>query len=232
LQKHTRMEENRKVILDLLLNKSALKQNIADDCEQVFITIKDTIKKEIDALQKKIKDQRIRLSYKEKGNYEMHVFVGSDVLVFHLHNNVFRLPDDNALWGTKYLRENDANGYFGVIYIYNFLAESFLQNRLNDSGYLIGRLFINHERHFMMEGKGQLGVMFRDLENTTLSDDLLCLIVQSSFAYALEFDLLVPPYEYVAELSVGEIQLISNNLQLQTGKRLGFKMKSDESDFF
>jgi hypothetical protein len=226
------MEENRKVILDLLLNKSALKQNIADDCEQVFITIKDTIKKEIDALQKKIKDQRIRLSYKEKGNYEMHVFVGSDVLVFHLHNNVFRLPDDNALWGTKYLRENDVNGYFGVIYIYNFLAESFLQNRLNDSGYLIGRLFINHERHFMMEGKGQLGVMFRDLENTTLSDDLLCLIVQSSFAYALEFDLLVPPYEYVAELSVGEIQLISNNLQLQTGKRLGFKMKSDESDFF
>jgi hypothetical protein len=226
------MEENRKVILDLLLNKSALKQNIADDCEQVFITIKDTIKKEIDALQKKIKDQRIRLSYKEKGNYEMHVFVGSDVLVFHLHNNVFRLPDDNALWGTKYLRENDANGYFGVIYIYNFLAESFLQNRLNDSGYLIGRLFINHERHFMMEGKGQLGLMFRDLENTTLSDDLVCLIVQSSFAYALEFDLLVPPYEYVAELSVGEIQLISNNLQLQTGKRLGFKMKSDESDFF
>jgi hypothetical protein len=226
------MEQNRKIILDLLLSKSALKQNIADDCEQVFLTIKDTIKKEIDALQKKIKDQRIRLSYKEKGNYELHVYVGSDVLVFHLHNNVFRLPDDNALWGTKYLRENDSNGYFGVIYVYNFLAESFLQNRLNDSGYLIGRLFINHERHFMMEGKGQLGVLFRDLENTILSDDLVCLIVQSSFAYALEFDLLVPPYEYVAELSVGEIQLISNNLQLQTGKRLGFKMKSDESDFF
>jgi hypothetical protein len=226
------MEQNRKIILDLLLNKSALKQNIADDCEQVFLKIKETIKTEIDALQKKVKDQRIRLSYKEKGNFEMHVFVGSDVLVFHLHNNVFRLPDDNALWGTKYLRENEANGYFGVIYIYNFLAESFIQNRLNDSGYLIGRLFINHERHFMMEGKGQLGVLFRDLENIVLSDDLVSLIVQSSFAYALEFDLLVPPYDYVAELSVGEIQLISNNLQLQTGKRLGFKMKSDESDFF
>jgi hypothetical protein len=226
------MEQNRKIILDLLLNKSALKQNIADDCEQVFLKIKETIKTEIDALQKKVKDQRIRLSYKEKGNFEMHVFVGSDVLVFHLHNNVFRLPDDNALWGTKYLRENDANGYFGVIYVYNFLAESFIQNRLNDSGYLIGRLFINQERHFMMEGKGQLGVLFRDLENTVLSDDLVSLIVQSSFAYALEFDLLVPPYDYVAELSVGEIQLISNNLQLQTGKRLGFKMKSDESDFF
>jgi len=226
------MEQNRKIILDLLLNKSALKQNIADDCEKVFLKIKETIKSEIDALQKKIKDQRIRLSYKEKGNFEMHVFVGSDVLVFHLHNNVFRLPDDNALWGTKYLRENDANGYFGVIYIYNFLAESFIQNRLNDSGYLIGRLFINQERHFMMEGKGQLGVLFRDLENTILSDDLVSLIVQSSFAYALEFDLLVPPYDFVAELSVGEIQLISNNLQLQTGKRLGFKMKSDESDFF
>ncbi len=40
------MEQNRKIILDLLLNKSALKQNIADDCEQVFLSIKEAIKKE------------------------------------------------------------------------------------------------------------------------------------------------------------------------------------------
>jgi hypothetical protein len=29
-------------------------------------------------------------------------------------------------------------------------------------------------------------------------------------------------------MSVGEIMLISNNLQLQTGKRLGFKMKAED----
>jgi hypothetical protein len=57
-------------------------------------------------------------------------------------------------------------------------------------------------------------------------------IVQSTFAFALQFDLLVPPFDFVSELSVGEIQLISDSLQLQTGKRLGFKMKSDDNDFF
>lgn len=224
------MDKNRKIILDLLLNKSALKQNIADDCEKIFAQFKTSISKEIDALKEHVNDPRIRLSFKEKGSFEIHVFVGSDVLVFHLHNNVFRLPDDNPLWGTRYFQADDTNGFFGVIYIYNFLAESFIQNRLNDSGYLIGRLFINHDRHFMMEGKGQLGYLFRDIENVVLSDELISLIVQSAFAFALEFDLLIPPYDFVAELSVGEIQVISNNLQLQTGKRLGFKMKSEDTE--
>ena len=226
------MKENRKVILDLLLNKSALKQNIADDCEKVFAEMKEIICKEISELQKHISDKRIRLSTKEKGDYEIHVYIGSDVLVFHLHNNVFRLPDDNALWGTNYLSSDEKNGYFGIIYVYNFLAASFEQNRVNDPGYLIGRLFINHDRHFMMEGKGQLGFLFRDLENTVLTDELIGMIVQSAFAFALQFDLLIPPYEYVHELSVGEIQVISNNLQIQTGKRLGFKMKTDDSEVF
>ena len=84
----------------------------------------------------------------------------------------------------------------------------------------------------MMEGKGQLGFLFRDLENTVLTDELIGMIVQSAFAFALQFDLLIPPYEYVHELSVGEIQVISNNLQIQTGKRLGFKMKTDDSEVF
>lgn len=224
------MEENRKIILDLLLNKSALKQNIADDCEKIFKEFKILINKEISALQENIDDPRIRLSCKEKGNYEIHVFVGSDVLVFHLHNNIFCLPDENPLWGTKYMTTNPDNGYFGIIYIYNFLAESFIQNRINDSGYLIGRLFVNRDRHFMMEGNGHLGTMFRDVENSELTNDAIELIVQTSFAFALDFDMYIPPYEIVSELSVGQIQMISNNLQLETGKRLGFKMKSDDNE--
>jgi len=224
-----KIEQNRQTILDLLLHKSTLKQNVADDLEVVFRELKLVIKKEIDELKPHVTDPRIRLSYKEIGNYEMHVFVGSDVLVFHLHNNIFKLPDDNPLWGLRYLQSNADNGYFGVIYIYNFLAESFIQNRIQDSGYLIGRLFINHERHLLLEGKGHLGYIFRDVENTVLSEEVMKLIIQLSFAFALEFDLFVPPYEIVAEMSVGEMMLISNNLQLQTGKRLGFKMKAEDS---
>jgi hypothetical protein len=192
--------------------------------------LKAHIKIELAELQKSVTDKRVRLSFHEKGEAEIHVYVGSDVLVFTLHSNVFRLPDSNALWGTSYFKEDENHGYFGVIYIYNFLAQSFLQNRLNDSGYLIGRILINHERHFLVEGKGTLGRLFQDPQNMELNEQIIGLIVQLSFHYALTFDLLVPPFEVMEELSVSQIQQIGDELKLKTAKRLGFKRSSEESE--
>ena len=223
-------ENNRAQILQVLLDKSVLKQDISNDTEKVFALLKSHIKIELAELQKSVTDKRVRLSFHEKGEAEIHVYVGSDVLVFTLHSNVFRLPDSNALWGTSYFKANENNGYFGVIYIYNFLAQSFLQNRLNDSGYLIGRILINHERHFLVEGKGTLGRLFQDPQNMELDEEIIGLIVQLSFHYALTFDLLVPPFEIMEELSVAQIQQISDELKLKTAKRLGFKRLSEESE--
>jgi hypothetical protein len=223
-------ENNRAQILQVLLDKSVLKQDISNDSEKVFALLKTHIKIELAELQKSVTDKRVRLSFHEKGEAEIHVYVGSDVLVFTLHSNVFRLPDSNALWGTSYFKENENNGYFGVIYVYNFLAQSFLQNRLNDSGYLIGRILINHERHFLVEGKGTLGRLFQDPQNMELNEQIIGLIVQLSFHYALTFDLLVPPFEVMEELSVAQIQQIGDELKLKTAKRLGFKRSSEESE--
>jgi hypothetical protein len=223
-------ENNRAQILQVLLDKSVLKQDISNDTEKVFALLKSHIKIELAELQKSVTDKRVRLSFHEKGEAEIHVYVGSDVLVFTLHSNIFRLPDNNALWGTSYFKANENNGYFGVIYIYNFLAQSFLQNRLNDSGYLIGRILINHERHFLVEGKGTLGRLFQDPQNMELDEEIIGLIVQLSFHYALTFDLLVPPFEIMEELSVAQIQQISDELKLKTAKRLGFKRLSEESE--
>jgi hypothetical protein len=222
------IEKNRAQLVDLLMHKSALKQDIADDSEKVFERLKTIIISEITELKKSITDPRVRLSYQDKGKFEIHAYVGSDVLVFNLHQNVFRLPDHNPLWGTAYFKQNQNNGYFSTIHIFNFLAESLLQNRMNDAGYLIGRLFLNHENHFLIEGKGTLGFMFRDPQNMVLSDDALQLIVQLSFAHALEFDLYIPPFEYLSEISVAQIQMMGESLKLETAKRLGFKMKHEE----
>jgi hypothetical protein len=227
-----KIEENRKAILELLVDKAALKQNIAQDMGEVFKLFKGTIHSEIEALKEHITDSRIRLFCKDIGNFEKHAYIGSDVLIFHQHNNVFRMPDDNPLWGTSYFKEDDDRGFFGVIYIYNFLAQSLLQNRVQDQGYLIGRIFVNKDRHFMIEGKGQLGYMFRDVENMMLNEEAIKLIVQLSFVFAIQFDLLVPPFDFVSEMTVGEAQVISNNLQIQTGKRLGFKMKGEDNEIF
>jgi hypothetical protein len=225
-----KIEQNRKVILDLLKNKATLKQNIAADATVIFKLFNEAIDKELEQLQSQIKDPRIRLFTKEKGQFEKHVYIGSDVLVFHEHNNVFRLPDDNPLWGTHYFKEDDDRGFFGIIYIYNFLAQSFLQNRPHDQGYLIGRIMFNKDRHFMIEGKGQLGMLFRDVQHMELNEESIKLVVQMAMVFAIEFDMLIPPFDFVSEMTVEEAQMISNNSQMQTGKRLGFKMKSDDKE--
>lgn len=222
---------NRKQLIDILLHKSALKQDIADDLERVFEQLRALIETEITALKAVITDERVRLWIKDRGDHEFHVYIGSDVLVFNLHHNVFRLPDSNPLWGTAYFKAFDNNGYFGTIHVYNFLAESMQQNRLDDMGNLIARIFVNHERHFFIEGKGALGVTFSDPQNMLLSEQLLQLIAQMAFAYALQFDLYIPPFEYMDNVSVGQIFMMGEQLKLKTAKRLGFQMSSDNSDF-
>lgn len=223
-------EQNRIQLMQLLQNKAALKQDIAQDIEAVFLELKENIKLELEALRKLVPDERVRLFFKERGHHEIHVYIGSDVLVFSLHHNVFRLPDSNPLWGTAYYQQDDRRGYFGVIYVYNFLAESLIQNRLEDSGYLISRFFVNHERHFFVEGTTQLASLFRDTERNQWNSGICSLVVQMTFAYALSFDLYIPPYELQDEISVNQMHYMGETLKLQTGKRLGFKFKSEDSD--
>ncbi|MEY4792343.1 MAG: hypothetical protein RIT34_1150 [Bacteroidota bacterium] len=224
------LEANRQQLIDLLMHKSALKQDVADDLEVVFADLRKLIDLEIKALKEVITDERVRLFVKDRGDHEFHVYIGSDVLVFNLHHNVFRLPDSNPLWGTSYFKSQPNNGYFGTIHIYNFLAESLQQNRLDDQGYLLARIFVNHERHFFIEGKGSLGYTFSDPQHMLLSSEMLQLIAQMSFAYALQFDLYIPPFELMDEVSVGQIYVMGEQLKLRTAKRLGFKMSADESE--
>lgn len=224
--------ENRKVILDTLLDKSALKQDIIQDTKRVFHDLRKVIDEEVGYFKSSLTDERIRMQYVNKGDYETHVYVGSDVLLFHMHTNVFLLPRNHPYWEKQYLKEHPENGYFGIVYIYNFLAESLIQGRYNDPGYLIGRIFINREGRFFVEGKGALGEQFTDIEEGTMCDEILRNILHTSFSYALDFDLLTPPYEIVSQISVQQVQAISNSLNMQTGKRLGFKFEAEEAENF
>ena len=65
MQKHIRMEENkqRAEIIDLLLNKAAMKQDIADSSEKVLAAFKDIAKEELDVLAESVDDTRVRLRF-------------------------------------------------------------------------------------------------------------------------------------------------------------------------
>lgn len=215
-------------IKDLLLNRAILKQDVFENTKAQFQIFKEVVKNELDCLKSELNNDRIRLFYEEKGDYEIHAYIGSDVLVFNMHTNVFRFTDDNPLWKSSYLANNKGMGYCGVINVYNFLAESFLQGRMNDAGFLIGRVFLNKENHFMVEGKGQLGFLFRDFVNSKLTKDIWKDIVERTFIHAIEFDLISPPYEKVNVVSVMQIKSLSSSLQMKTSKRLGFKFKAEQ----
>jgi hypothetical protein len=101
---------------------------------------------------------------------------------------------------------------------------------VNDLGYLIARIFINSENHFMVQGKRQLGFLYNDMQNSIIDRDQMKAIIQSAVLYALDFDLLVPPYDVVKEVSVSEMQAVSQGLKVGTGKRLGFKFSADSSE--
>lgn len=224
--------EPRKFIQNILESKAALKQDIYQDTLNLFKTFKELINQEIEALKESVTDERIRLRVEDGGDFETRVYIGSDVLVFHMHTNVFKLPDDSPIWQTDYLKEDKQRGYFGMILIYNFLADSYLKTRLNDVGYLIGRIFINKEEHFMVEGKGQLGFLFRDITQSKLNEAIMCNIIQVAFVFALEFDLFTPPYDVISKVSVNQMLELNSRENVSTGKRLGFKFEAEDKDIF
>lgn len=220
---------DQKSLSQLLERQSLLKQDVYENTKERFSDLKRLLEEEVLILRGLIPDERVRLSYFDKGDFEAHIFAGSDLLVFHMHTNVFCFPDGHPIWKTSYVSDNDDRAYCGVINVYNFLADSFLQDRFNDSGYLIGRIFINKENHFIVEGHGDLGIQFRDFVNGELNQAISAQLIRTVIKYAAEFDLLVPPFEMVSNVSVGEMKTLSSSLQMKTAKRLGFKF-SNEND--
>lgn len=215
-------------LIELLKERSLLKQDVYGQTYKSFCKFQEVIDKKLESLRKAIPDERVRLKYDSNGDFESHAYVGSDVIVFNMHTNVFSFTKENAIWKTSYIAKDKSKAYCGVINIYNFLADSFLQNRFNDAGYLIGRIFINKENHFMVEGKGQLGFLFRDMLHAEFNEPEMESILDCAIRYAVEFDLLTPPYDAVNVVDLMHIKAQSTAQQLKTGKRLGFRFESEE----
>ena len=199
-------KKNQELLFNLIKDKSVLKQDVFSNIILNFKVLKGVLKEIGDDLNNKLSDidERIIIEYKDSGEFEAQLRVSGDLLVFQMHSNVFKFDPENSLWKTSYISENTNRGYCGLINIYNFLNDSFKYNRSNDLGYLIGRLFINHENHFMVQGKRQLGFLYNDFINATIYKDKLKSIVQSAILYSLDFDLLVPNYDLVNKVSVNE----------------------------
>lgn len=221
------MKKKENILSQRLESQSILKQDVYEKTRERYAALRGVIGQLLEDLRKDVPNERVRLDYDENGDYETHAFVGSDVLVFHMHSNVFTFAKEHAIWKNSYVEKDDQRAYCGVINIYNFLADSFLHNRMKDMGYLIGRVFINVDGHFMVEGKGQLGFLFKDFKDRVFDEKAMREVAEVAARHAIEFDLHTPPFEKVQHVNVLQIKTLSSAQEMKTGKRLGFRFKSE-----
>jgi len=214
-----------------LIFKTNLKQEVYQNTVKSFSMLKEVLKELADEYREKLINKvsdDVLPAYLEKGLFEAEFRLGGDLLIFSMHSNVFVFNREHPIWKLDYIKANAENSYCGVFNIYNFLADSFKYNRYEDLGYLIARIFVNRENHFFVEGKRQSGELVKDFGVDELTKDNLKIIIETAIKYAIDFDLLVPPYDQVKIATVEQMHAEINHSKIQTGKRLGFRFNSDD----
>lgn len=218
------------LILETLKEKASLKLTIHKLTEDVFLELKHVLKELEKELKEKVieLDNRLQIEYSENSSFSSQLRVAGDVLVFEMHTNVFLFDSQHDVWNLSYTREDQSRGFCGLINIYNFLSDSIQFRRSNDVGYLVGRIFLNKDRHFMVEGKRQMGFLYNNFSTDVLDKKKIKEVVMSAILYCLNFDLLTPPYETVQETTFSQITENAQTIKAVTGKRLGFRFHRDE----
>ncbi|MEO6904027.1 MAG: hypothetical protein ABI315_12900 [Bacteroidia bacterium] len=220
------------LILKTLHEQTSLKQDVYDTTLKNFMFFKATTKKLVSELKKDMGniDKRLIIEYKDRGEFEYEIRIAGDLLIFSMHTNVFEFDKSHNIWRSSYVKQDNSLSYCGIINIYNFLHDSFKYNRYNDLGYVIGRVFINKEDHFFLEGKRQLGFLYNDIVHSVIDEKAIRNILESTILYCLNFDLYTPPFDSIKEVSVNAIQMATESMQIKTGKRLGFKFQADNDE--
>ena len=211
-------------IAEILLNKSTVKQKTYRNVCKAFKQLQEVATLLIDVLSAKTteRDEDIKLRVESINDQEFHIQIAGDLLVFVLHTNIITLPADYEYNQTDYVSDQPLRKYLGQINVYNFMADSFEFNRLNDPGYLLTRLLINYENHFIVEGDRQVGFMFESVSSKPLEKVDLDILIKLIIAQAAENDLIVPPFSKIRSITVRE--KLEKTQSLGAGNKIGFQM--------
>jgi len=216
-------------LFNIVLKKAILKQDVYAKTLDGFKLFKEVLFKISDEFKNKLppEEKRINFEFKDKGIFEAEMKFAGDILIFMMHTNIFEFSRNHEIMRDPYIKEDINRSYCGIINIYNFLADSFKYNRENDIGYLIGRIFINIDNHYYIEGKKELGLIYNNIATNILTPEAVRGMVEKAILYTTNFDLLTPPYDEVKEVTVYDMQSSIDNMRIKTGKRLGFKFQAD-----
>ncbi|MBL7845936.1 MAG: hypothetical protein JNL40_00605 [Cyclobacteriaceae bacterium] len=211
-------------IQQLLEYKSTAKQVTYKRLIHAFETLAKESKRVISELKKRAKpsDADVTLDFKRINEHEFQVKVAGDMVIFVLHTNIVTFEDSHDVMKDAYIQSAEINRYFGQIMIYNFMSDSLQFHRINDPGYLLARLLINHEGRYIIEGEGKLGVVFSHISESPITETDLNILVKLALTLAIENDLTAPPYNQVKFITLH--QKIEKTLELGAGQKIGFRM--------
>ncbi len=216
----------RSQILQTIVRKTTLKQRVFDRTFAAFNLLKETLLEMAseldDALDGKL-DRRVRLEYRDRGKFEAQLQVGSEMLIFQMHTDVFIFDPAHPVRQNPYVCAEPERAHCGVVNIYNFLSDSFKFNRNADEGYLIGRLFINGEERYFVEGKQQTSLPAERFGEREIDREALVTILEEAIAFALSFDPYMPPCTENRRVTVDQFNTKMDNSKFVTGKRLGYE---------
>jgi hypothetical protein len=222
--------DSEKNILKLLKEKAYTKQKVYKITKEVFSKIQEILSDKATRLNTAVSDTDVNISYEGSGDFDAKLKFSGDTLLFHMHTNIFDFESSHQIHKTSYVKKDKMRSFCGVINIYNFLSDSLKYNRLNDTGFLIARIFINKDIHFFVEGDKELGFLFKDFINQQINKEQMENIINSAMQYSLNFDLETPDFNDVKMVSVHEVLDINNNHKIKTSKRLGFKFSNETNN--
>lgn len=211
-------------IQKLLEYKSTAKQVTYKKLITAFELLAKESKRVIAELKKKTKpgDTDVTLGFERINEHEFQVKLAGDMLVFVLHTNIVTFDDTHEVMKDPYIQAAEINRYFGQIMIYNFMSDSLKFHRVNDPGYLLARLLINHDGRYIIEGEGKLGVVFSHISESPITEADLNILVKLALTLAIENDLMAPPYTQVKFITL--YQKLEKTQELGAGQKIGFRM--------
>lgn len=212
-----------KQILETVNTKCAHKARVLTFVNDVFTQMKEEAEQLMRALNEQCSEQcDASLAFKNISKSQFNMMVGEDVLIFNLHDDVFEIDPSHLVRKMSYIKGDGMRAFCGMVSIYNFLRTSLDKNRSEDVGYLIGRIFINGENHFFVEGKKRLGFLYGDFGSQLFDAHAMREVMMASILHCMDYDLQVPPFEAFSALNVLQIQSINGTTGSQPARPLGF----------
>ncbi|MBB6612402.1 hypothetical protein H7F15_15240 [Pontibacter sp. Tf4] len=211
-------------IINGLHQKSVTKQAIYRNTKATFDRMKEIAQDIVKKLTTRItkKDADVIIEYINISEFEFHVKFSGDLLMFIMHTNIITFPEDYELMRNDYIEEDFRRRFFGHIMAYNFMADTIKYNRMDDPGYLVGRMLINIDRHFVIEGVKQMELPYDRIAQNVINNKTLRLIIESAMVAAVNNDLMGQDVSEIERITLKQKQ---ENVITQP-RKLGFQVSS------